>query len=344
MPSETHDPAAAYIVECGVLRASSQNDDWIAAFKSDLVTFLVALARHSGGLIGTSNISQAGASLSLHSPVSTDFKMVCDIPVGSDPTIYLSWTTPGASHRYNLVTNFDTSSRYPIYWAIYKGVSDIGVTLARDERSRLPSSVSSYTPPTDEEWRTIKDNLCYFTPCSFYIVSALDSLRNRDGYTGVMITSGIRTNLQIRWTANANLETGRYINTTSSAPGVKQYYDPDNAPQTQQDIALLGVTLLCGDTCYYPANSNVSPLTPTVTSSTAPIDHVGPAWHPTSACIATSMKTVYWGHTIPKNSYSSVPQLARVGPELLTHGSGSDAQLFLRSYEAYMPVAAQEEE
>lgn len=344
MPSETHDPAAAYIVECGVLRASSQNDDWTAAFKSDLVTFLVALARQSGGLIGTSNISQAGATLSLHSPVSTDFKMVCEIPVGSDPTIYLSWTTPGANHRYNLVTNFNTTSKHPIYWAIYKGVSDIGVTLASANRVTLPASVSSYTPPTDEEWLTIKDNLCYFTPCSFYIVSALDSLRNRDGYTGVMITSSTSSNLQIKWTANANIETGRYISNTGSAPGVKQYYDPDHAPQTQQDIGLLGVTFLCGDTCYYPANANISPLTPTVASSTAPIDHVGPVWHPSSACIATSMKTVYWGHTIPKDSYSSSPQLARVGPELLRHGSGSDAQLFLRSYEAYMPVAAQEEE
>lgn len=344
MPSETHDPAAAYIVECGVLRASSQNEDWTAAFKSDLVTFLVALARHSGGLIGTSNISQAGASLSLHSPVSTDFKMVCEIPTGSDPTIYLSWTTPGANHRYNLVTNFNTSSKHPIYWAIYKGISDIGVTLASANRVTLPASVSSYTPPTDEEWLTIKDNLCYFTPCSFYIIGMLDSLRNRDGYTGVLITSNRKVNLQISWTADANIETGRYISTTGSAPGVGQYYTEDAAQTSSQDIGLLGTTLLCGDSPYYPINGKYSPLTNMVSSSTAPIDHIGPAWHPGTACIATSMKTLYWGHTIAKDSYSSSPQLARVGPKLETHGSGSDAQLFLRSYEAYMPVAAQEEE
>ena len=344
MPSETHDPAAAYIVECGVLRASYRNDDWVAAFKSDLVTFLVALAKQSGGLIGSSNISQAGATLSLHSPVSTDFKMVCDIPSGIDPTIYLRWTTPGATHRYNLVTNFRISDRRPIYWAIYKGASDIGVTLARNGRVRLPDSIGSYTPPTDEEWLTIKDNLCYFTPCSFYIIGMLDSLRNRNGYTGVLVPSSIRSNLQISWTANANLETGRYINNSRSIPGIQQYYDPEHAPQATQDIELLGTTLLCGDSPYYPTNDNSSPLTPMVSSSTAPIDHVGPAWHPGTACIATSMKTLYWGHTIAKDSYSSSPQLARVGPELVSHGSGSSAQTFLKCYEAWMPVAAQEEE
>ena len=346
MPEITHDSASAYIVEHGVIRASNANDEWVAAFKSDMVAFLVALTRQSS-IFGSVNISANGAIMNIKSPVNTDFRMTCDYGEYDVPTINLRWTTPGANHICRIVSNFRPANYHPVYWVIYKGTNDISVSLAEDTSVRFGSSVSSYTPPSETEWNDghadgenwvpgIKDSMSRFTPCAFSLVEVMDSLRNKTGYGGVLRAATGGNDYQLYFTANSEIEIGGYLNTDIGRI-IKTYTTTGST--SNQDIPVGGYSLLCGDSCYYPQGAGIQPATISVSSTSSPINYLGPAWNVCTACISTTMKTLYWGHMLHRDGYEGK---FRPGPEVINVGTGADPKMYIRCFAAFMPIVTQE--
>lgn len=353
MPDTEHDAAVDYIVDKGVIRASNDSSDWVSAFKSDMVSFLTAIVSHAGSLIGATNISSNGGTISLNTSSSLDFKMVTSYDNQGNCTIKLVW---GTSHEYILIDNFDLNRKYPIYWVIYKGVAishtegtstvvgyapDVMITMVRDSGVTLTGDVSSYTKPTEEEWVSIMDNLCLYNPAAFMIVNVINSLTNNQYGTGVVTFVG-HSNLSPAetWEEYASWEPGyRMVPNNTSGNRIRDYlwlseqgttgHDPSTSNSVSQSL------LLCGDMPYFPMPSAWNSYGyGCVTSDVAPIDYLAPMWSPTSACITANTRRTVWGSTLDQDGAGygiphRGPNVERIGDDY-----------YLRCFDMWMPVAA----
>lgn len=344
--AETHDAAAAYVVSKGVIRASNASSDWRNAFVSDILTFMSAVATHSGALMGGYSLSQNGGAMQLLTSSPTNFRINVNFVDTTDGCeIKLLW---GSLHSYKLMSNFDLHRRKPIYWVIYKGIvsshtsgstttygyaPDIMVSLGRDTESGSPNltgDVASYSGPTDEEWLDIVDNMCLYTPASFMIVNTVNSLTNNQANAGVVsyVVGSIAN--AITWTTDNTIETGKRM-TNGRSNGVGEYH---RTASSRGGNGFNSSLLLNGDTPFFPPNSGSQSGHSVIANSVAAINHLTPMWDQASACITANTKQQVWGGLIEPVSTGS--SIYHRGPMLINLGSN----YYLRCYDMWMPVAA----
>ena len=344
MPEVEHDHASPYIVAHGVIRASNDSESWVNAFKGDIISFFVGgLSTSAGSLLGSLNLSADGGTLQIRSTAQTNFRFDIHYDERNNCIVKLKW---GNLHEHILIDNFNPSNKHPIYWVIYKGVArtgrsdtemttgyapDIMVTMARDNSKTLTGSVSSYTPPTDEEWETIFDNMCKYTPASFMIVNVLNSLTNNMAGAGIVSLVCDLFSPSELWQESTLWEPGYCIvPNKSSGHRIQRYYSEPHVAEPNIPKSIL----FCGDTPYYPlpdgSNSYGFGM---ISNQFAPIFYRSPMWSPASACITVNSLRQVWGNRLDPNGVEM--HVPHVGPELIH----SDDGYYLRCYDMWMPVA-----
>lgn len=314
--AEYLDQASRFIINSGYILARNNTDAWSDRFNSDLNHFLFAVASSQPSLIN-GNIQVIGISkaIFINSTTSNVLSLGFYINNGS---FYMKVKCGELSYA-------DISlgaTNYPYYWVIYRAKDgDIGVSIGRDSRS--DRNLTTYDtpdmfvgdPPSD-----VRQQMAKFTPVTFWIVSAIDSIYNTNN-KGALIIPISNFN-----TVNDSTEFKKHFEDTGKSLAYIYYAtDPSSLSKEGRHSSVF----LTGDSTFYGRAMLARPIQITASST---VNYLVPAFGNASRCVGEHALMLLWGSDNDPDGYDS--NVAHKGP--LVWDSGTDK--FLSCNDIFLPV------